>query len=137
MREHEISPSQGILDASSLQKVQRRPPSKKSKRKKKKILSSTEVVIEVRGDCFAELTDDPEARMEATFDIEIRFKVEPSSAGVKDKVMHMSNSYFDRYWRRASKFASTPGLAIQRMLDYFAEVRPLLDFSFSILRCFC
>lgn len=46
-----------------------------------------EAVTEVRSSYFAGLTDDPKARMGATSDIEVKFKVEPLSAGVKDKVM--------------------------------------------------
>lgn len=71
--------------------------------------------------------------MGATFDIEMVFKTRPSSAGVKDKVMQMSNSCFDRCWRRASKFVSTPRFSIQRMLDYSANVRHFVSFDYFLL----
>lgn len=72
---------------------------------------------------FGDLVDDPAARMGSTSDIDVRFKIESSCVGVKEKVMAMSSSCLDRCWRRASKFVSTPRSAIQRMLDYSAEVR--------------
>lgn len=43
------------------------------------------------------MVDDPTARMGGTLDIEMRFKIKPKSAGVKEKAMEMSGFCFDRY----------------------------------------
>lgn len=64
-----------MLGISPLQEVQRRSPPKKSKKKKRKTISFDNVVVEVRASDFAGLTDDPDARIRVTFDIEMRFKM--------------------------------------------------------------
>lgn len=78
-------------------------------------------ILEARRGSFLDIVDDPDARMGATSDVEIRFKIEPTSSGVKDKVTSISFSCMDHCLRRVAKFVRAPGSAIQMMLDLTAE----------------
>lgn len=72
--------------------------------KKKKKMSCDDVVPEVRTVGFARLKDDPNAWLEAMSNIKMRFKIEPSSASIKEKVAQISSACFNHCLRLASKF---------------------------------
>ncbi|XP_022152119.1 uncharacterized protein LOC111019909 [Momordica charantia] len=59
--------------------------------------------------------------MGGTFDVRTRFRMEPSSSGVKDQVSRISATCLDRCLKRASKFVSDPGSVLQRTIDNAAE----------------
>ncbi|XP_022150867.1 uncharacterized protein LOC111018913 [Momordica charantia] len=118
----DVETSLEVFDVSPLQEVQRKSPSNKSKNNKRKTISSDDVVPEVRVDGITGLANDPKARVGATFDIYMRFKIEPSSAGIKEKVAKTSSVCFDRGLQQASKFVIVPRSGIKKIIDYTVKV---------------
>ncbi|XP_022154622.1 uncharacterized protein LOC111021842 [Momordica charantia] len=51
----------------------------------------------------------------------MRFRMEPSSSGVKDQVSRISAACLDCCLRRASKFVSDHGSVLQQSIDHAAE----------------
>lgn len=70
-------------------------------------------MVEQRCSGIVDHTEDPEARMGVTLDIEMRFQIETSSARVKDMVAQMGSASYAWYMRHASKFVSAAGSTIQ------------------------
>ncbi|XP_022159164.1 uncharacterized protein LOC111025590 [Momordica charantia] len=117
------------VDALPLGEEVREEAPLKRRRKKKKTISPLEVgACRVLPASFADRVDDPAARMGGTSDVSARFRVEPSSSGVRDQVSRISAASLDRCLRRASKFVSDPGSVLQRTIDYAAEVRLVSPF---------
>lgn len=125
-------PSRATLDVPPLQSIRQEASPKKSNKKKRK----TTCLEEPKGEgCrvgILDLIDDPTVKIGYTLDIEMRFRVRLSSMDVKEKVVEMGSTSFERCLQCSLKFINAPRSVIQHMIDYVVEVYLLLELSFFL-----